>query len=181
MAQTAPHAWVPITALMVAGAGTGVFALAGLRPALRAAGRTGAYAPWMLALSALALGNLLSFLQIPCQSGVACSSHQAMSTFGGIQDVVGGVIVVLLLAVTPFPMARRMSAVSGWERLARPSLLVGVVLLGCYVSMGLGATTAVHGLLERVIATVGAGWTAVLAANLIRVGRSAELTKSPPS
>jgi hypothetical membrane protein len=69
MARTAPHAEIPVTLLITAGIGTMLFALLGLRPALRGAGRTAYYAPWMLAFSALGFGNVLSFLRIPCQSG----------------------------------------------------------------------------------------------------------------
>jgi hypothetical protein len=169
MARTAPHALVPLVTLMLAGAGTAAFALAGLRPALAAAGRVAAYAPWFLGFSALGLGNLLSFAQIPCQAGVGCTLHQAMSGFGGTVDATGGVIVAIVAAVAPFPMARRMRNVAGWQRLARPSLLAGVMMFTCLVASGLGATAPVHGLLQRAAATTGAIWAAVLAANLIRV------------
>ncbi|GII33040.1 DUF998 domain-containing protein [Planotetraspora mira] len=177
MARTAPHAEVPVILLVAAGIGTMVFALLGLRPALRAAGRTAFYAPWMLALSALGFGNVLSFLQIPCQSG-ACGTHAAMSTFAGVQDVVGGVIVVTLLAISPFPMSRRLKETPGWQQLAVPSLLTGVAVMASYIAFGLHSTAAVHGLLERAVATIGSGWTAVLAVNLIRTARRPEKSDS---
>jgi hypothetical protein len=173
MARTAPHALVPLVTLMLAGAGTAVLALAGLRPALAAAGRVAVYAPWFLGLSALGLGNLLSFAQIPCQAGVGCTLHQAMSSFGGTVDATGGALVAVMAAVAPFPMARRMRRVVGWQRLARPSLLAGAAMFACLVASGLGATAPVHGLLQRAAATIGATWAAVLAANLIRVSRGA--------
>jgi Protein of unknown function (DUF998) len=172
MARTAPHALVPLVTLMLAGAGTAVFALAGLRPALAAAGRTAVYAPWFLAFSALGLGNLFSFAQIPCQAGVGCTLHQAMSGFGGTVDATAGSIVAVMVVVTPFPMARRMRGVAGWQRLARPSLLAGAAMFACLVAMGLG-TSPVLGLAERAGATIGAIWAAALAANLIRVSRGA--------
>jgi hypothetical protein len=171
MARTAPHALVPLGTLMLAGVGTAVFALAGLRPALAAAGRVAVYAPWFLGLSALRLGNLLSFAQIPCQAGVNCTLHQAMSGFGGTVDATGGVIVALMAAVAPFPTARRMRNVPGWQHLGRPSLLAGAATFACLVASGLGPTAPVHGLLQRAAATIGATWAAVLAANLIRVSR----------
>jgi hypothetical protein len=165
--------------LMLAGVGTAVFALVGLRPALAAAGRVAVYAPWFLGLSALGLGNLLSFAQIPCQAGVGCTQHQAMSGFGGTVDATGGVIVALIGAVAAFPMARRMRNVAGWQRLARPSLLAGAAMFACLVASGLGATTPVHGLLQRAAATIGNVWVAVLAANLIQVSRRAAPRPSP--
>ena len=73
-AVTAPHAWFPITCFAIGGLGTFAFATFGLRPALSAAGTTAAYAPWLLALAALALGN--SFPQIPCRlADPGCSAH----------------------------------------------------------------------------------------------------------
>jgi hypothetical membrane protein len=170
MARTAPHAEVPVIVLIAGGIGTMLFALLGLRPALRAAGRTAFYAPWMLAASALGFGNVLSFLQLPCQSG-ACGTHAAASTFAGAQDVIGGVIVITLLAISPFPMSRRLKETPGWQRLAVPSLLTGVAIMASYIAFGLHSTAAVHGLLERAVATIGSGWTAVLAVNLIRTAR----------
>ncbi|GII52708.1 hypothetical protein Pth03_10970 [Planotetraspora thailandica] len=173
MARTAPHAEVPVTLLIAAGIGTMLFALFGLRPALRAAGRTAFYAPWMLAFSALGFGNILSFLQIPCQSGV-CGAHQATSTFAGAQDVIGGVVVVTLLAISPFPMSRRLKETPGWQRLGGPSLLTGLAVMASFIAFGLHSTAAIHGLLERAVATIGSGWTAVLAVHLIRTARQPE-------
>jgi hypothetical protein len=173
MARTAPHAFVTLVILMLAGIGTGFFALGGLRPALAPAGRVAPYAPWFLGLSFLGLGSLLSFAQIPCQAGVGCTLHQAMSGFGGTVDLTGGAAVALIGAVAPFPMARRMRSVAGWQRLARPSLLAGVVTLTCLVASGLGAAAPAQGLLQRAAATAAAIWAAVLAANLIRVSRAA--------
>jgi len=173
MARTAPHAEVPVTLLIAAGIGTMLFALLGLRPALRAAGRTAFYAPWMLAFSALGFGNVLSFLQIPCQTGV-CGPHQAASTFAGAQDVIGGVVVVTLLAISPFPMSRRLKETPGWQRLGGPSQLTGLAVMACFIAFGLHSTAAIHGLLERGVATIGSGWTAVLAVHLIRTARQPE-------
>jgi len=64
-AATAPHAWFPIACFAAGGLGTFGFAVFGLRPALAAAGKAAACAPWILACSALALGN--SFPLIPCR------------------------------------------------------------------------------------------------------------------
>lgn len=176
MAKTAPHALVPLVTLMLAGAGTAVFALAGLRPALAGGGRVAGYAPWLLAFSALGLGNLFSFAQIPCQDGVGCTMHQAMSGFGGTVDATAGSIVAVMVVVTPFPMARRMRGVAGWQQLARPSILAGAAMFACLVAMGLGASP-VLGLAERAGATIGNVWAAVLAANLIRVSRGAAVDR----
>lgn len=109
----------------------------------------------------------------PCQAGVGCTVHQAMSGFGGTVDLTGGVVVALMAAIAPLPMARRMRRVAGWQWLARPSALVGVVTFTCLVASGLGAASPAQGLLQRAAAIAGAVWAAVLAANLIRVSRAA--------
>jgi len=62
-AASAPHAWFPIARFALGGLGTFTFVVFGLRPAMAGAGTIAAYAPRMLAVSALALGN--SFPQIP--------------------------------------------------------------------------------------------------------------------
>lgn len=164
---------------MLAGLGTAVFALVGLRPVLAPAGRVAVSAPWFLGLSALGLGNLLSFAQIPCQAGVGCTVHQALSGFGGTVDATGGALVAVMAAVAPFPMARRMRRVANWQWLVRPSLLAGAAMFGCLLASRLDATTPVHGLLQRAAATTGAIWAVALAANLIRVSREAAADKPP--
>jgi hypothetical protein len=93
-------------------------------------------------------------------------------------DATGGGIVAVMVCVAPFPMARRMRDVAGWQRLVRPSLLAGAAMFACIVTMdlgvaGLGAAASVLGLVERVGATIGNIWAAVLAVNLIRVSRGA--------
>lgn len=62
-ARTAPHVWFPIACFALGALGTFGFVMFGLRPALGGAGKIAAFAPWMLAFAALALGN--SFPLIP--------------------------------------------------------------------------------------------------------------------
>jgi threonine/homoserine/homoserine lactone efflux protein len=71
-------------------------------------------------------------------------------------------------------MSRRLKEAPGWQQLGAPSLLVGVAVMASYIAFGLHSTAAVHGLLERTVATIGSGWTAVLAVQLIRTARRPE-------
>lgn len=48
-AATAPQVWFPIACFAIGGIGTFAFAVFGLRPALTAAGKVAAYAPWCVA------------------------------------------------------------------------------------------------------------------------------------
>ena len=107
-AATAPHAWFPITCFAIGGLGTFAFATFGLRPALSAAGTTAAYAPWLLGLAALALGN--SFPQIPCRlADPGCSPHHQLHSPGGMTDAIVSGAAFLVLVLTPFPMWRRLA------------------------------------------------------------------------
>ena len=92
---------VPVACFAVGGLGTFGFAVFGLRPALGRAGTIAAYAPWMLAVAGLAIGN--SFPLIPCQRIVAgCTAHVQLHSPGGMTDAIVATIAFLVLAVTPF-------------------------------------------------------------------------------
>ena len=65
-AASTPHMWFPVACFAFGGVATFCFAVFGLRPALAAAGKLNARAPWMLAVSTLALGN--SFPLVPCSA-----------------------------------------------------------------------------------------------------------------
>ena len=91
----------PVPVPLVGGLGTFGFAVFGLRPALGRAGTIAAYAPWMLAVAGLAIGN--SFPLIPCQRIVAgCTAHVQLHSPGGMTDAIVATIAFLVLAVTPF-------------------------------------------------------------------------------
>ncbi|HMK96333.1 MAG TPA: hypothetical protein VK425_02240, partial [Acidimicrobiales bacterium] len=86
-AATAPHVWFPVACFAFGGAATFCFAVFGLRPALASAGKINAHAPWMLALSTLALGN--SFPLIPCSTAQAgCTPQHQLHSPGGLTDAV---------------------------------------------------------------------------------------------
>jgi hypothetical protein len=72
-------------------------------------------------------------------------------------------------------MSRRLKETPGRQRLSGPSLLTGLAVMACYIAFGLHSTAAIHGLLERAVATIGSGWTAVLAVHLIRTTRQPEI------
>ena len=97
--------------LRAGGLGTFAFVVFGLRPALAGAGSIAAYAPWMLAVSALAPGN--SFPQIPCRlADPGCTANYQLQSAGGLTDAVVASTAFAVLAITPFPLWRRF-AVNG--------------------------------------------------------------------
>jgi Protein of unknown function (DUF998) len=168
-AATAPHVWFPIACFAVAGVATFGFAVFGLRPALSAAGKVAWFAPWMLAWSALALGN--SFPLIPCQlSDRGCSPAFQLGSPGGLTDTIVAGTAFLVLVITPFPMLRRLDVIPRWRRL-KP-IMLGSLIVGaaCYVLLAISSslpTTPAIGLIERVLAISCSAWIGALAINLI--------------
>jgi hypothetical protein len=168
-AATAPHVWFPIVCFAAGGVGTFCFTVLGLRPALGAAGRVGARAPWMVALAALALGN--SFPLIPCRlSDVGCSATAQLLSPGGLTDAILATAGLLAWVAAAFPMAQRLALVPEWRRM-KPVMLAARV--AGPVSFGLLAVTSAagvwQGLAERILVTVCVVWILALALNLIAV------------
>ncbi len=166
-AATAPHVWFPITCFAIGGIGTFAFAVFGLRPALAGAGKVAAYAPWMLACSALALGN--SFPLIPFRlidPGVTAARQ--LHTTGGLTDALVSGIAFLVLALTPIPLARRLAVLPEWRRLVPFTKVVRVLAPACYIAMGISSNVgSVQGLVERILVSVCVIWLAMLAVGLI--------------
>jgi Protein of unknown function (DUF998) len=168
-AHGAPHAWFLITAQLLAGAGTIGFALFGLRPALAPAGSTARYAPWMLAVGSVAY--LVIWPRLPCRlADAGCSVHQHLLSAGGLTDAIGSGLLIAVLAMTPFPLWRRLRDLPEWQR-ARPIMiaarLLGPVLVIATAAQGLYAPGAQEGILERVLALLTAIWIGTLAVILL--------------
>jgi hypothetical protein len=168
-ASTAPHVWFPIAAFALAAVATFAFAVFGLRPALAGAGKRAWFAPWMLAFSALALGN--SFPLIPCRlSDQGCTPSFQLNSPGGLTDAIVSGLAFFVLVITPFPLWRRLAMVPGWRRL-RPILFaataIGPIL---YVLLAISSNEAsmpALGLIERALAATCTLWIGALAVNLI--------------
>jgi hypothetical protein len=168
-ASTAPHVWFPIASFVLAGVATFAFAVFGLRPALAGAGKRARFAPWMLAFSALALGN--SFPLIPCRlSDPGCTPSFQLNSPGGLTDAIVSGLAFFVLVITPFPMWRRLANLPGWRRL-RPVLLAaaigGPILFVLLAVSSSEPSMPDVGLIERVLATTCTLWISSLAVNLI--------------
>ena len=165
-AATAPHVWFPVVFFAVGGLGTFGFAIFGLRPALAGVSSSAA---WKIGLSGLALGN--SFPLIPCQlSAYACTATSQLLSVGGLTDALLSGVALWVLAITPFPMARRVSSLPGWKSLKPILLVAGVVTPALYGLLALTLFTGVwQGLAERGLVVVCQLWICLLAGNLIRV------------
>lgn len=172
-ARTAPHVWFPIAAFALAAIATFAFAVFGLRPALAGAGKRASFAPWMLAFSALALGN--SFPLIPCRlSDPGCTPSFQLNSPGGLTDAIVSGFAFFVLVITPFPLWRRLATLPGWQRL-RP-ILLAATLIGpiLYVLLAISSNEAsmpALGLIERALAVTCTLWIGALAVNLILESR----------
>ena len=172
-AATAPHVWFPILCFALGALGTFGFAVFGLRPALARAGKRAAFAPWMLAISALALGN--SFPLIPCRlSDPGCTASVQLLSPGGLTDAIVAGLAFLGLAFTPIPLWRRLAVMPSWRRLKPVMFAARVLGPAFYVLLGISSSTTsmpAVGLIERILATTCVLWIAALAVNLMALSR----------
>lgn len=165
-ATSAPHPWVLLVPMGLAGAGTIAFALAGLRRGLAADTRAGQLGPWLLACSALGLGSVSDvFFRLDCHAAVGCTPA---STPAVIIHLVMGTVTFLVLVVAPFVMARRLRRVPEWGDLAGPSVATGVLLLVGLAASLVPAVAPIAGLVQRGMALLAAIWIAMLALRLYR-------------
>jgi hypothetical protein len=166
-AANAPHVWFPIICFAIGSLGTFGFAVFGLRPALCKAGKVAIFAPWMLAVAGLAIGN--SFPLIPCQVALpSCSASHQLNTPGGITDAVVATIAFLVLAFTPIPLWRRLKVLPEWRHLKSVMLAAGILGPVSFVLLGIASSANVaDGLAERVLTTICVLWIAALAVTLV--------------
>jgi hypothetical membrane protein len=165
-AATAPHAWFPIACFAAGGLGTFGFAVFGLRPALGRAGKIAAYAPWMLAVAGLAIGN--SFPLIPCQRIAAgCTAHVQLHSPGGMTDAIVATIAFAVLVATPFPLWRRLKALPEWRRLRPVMMAARIIGPICFILLVVFSDSGPAGLAERILAATLFLWISALAITLI--------------
>jgi hypothetical membrane protein len=172
-AATAPHVWFPIACFAVGGLGTFCFAVLGLRPALAKAGRVDAYAVWMLAFSALALGNSFPLIPFRLVDPGATAARQLHSA-GGLTDAIVSSIAFLVLVLTPIPLGRRLARVPEWRRLVPVMKAARYLGFAAFIALSLSSMADVaQGLAERVLVTVCMLWIVALAGRLISISRHA--------
>jgi hypothetical protein len=127
----------------------------------------------MLACAALALGN--SFPLIPCRlADPGCTAHHQLVSPGGLTDAIVASIAFLLLALTPFPLWRRLKVLPSWQPLKPVMIAARVTGPACFLLLAISsdADTA-QGLTERILATSCVLWMSTLAVTLISVSRHA--------
>ena len=162
-AVTAPHAWFLVALLTSCGAATVGLAWFAVRPALAPAGRRATVGSVLLAVSIFGLGDLLSPLeQEACQrADPACSPADQLANLGGTLDGLLSTIGLVALVPAGFLLASAMRRLPVWSRCAAPTRVLTVAFVVAFLATGL--LGGLGGLLERLLAAVGAAGIALLA------------------
>jgi hypothetical protein len=179
-AVTAPHPWLLLIPQTLAGCAAIGFALFGLRPALAEAGRRGWTGPWLAALSAVQDLSDGAF-RPDCRAADGCTQAQATASWEGQVHAGVGLICILLLVISPFVLARRFRRLPDWRDLAGPSVAVGILLVIGVLGVAAAGTAPIHGLIQRVVATLGAAWGIALAVRLRRLAQRERPEPEVPS
>ena len=162
----APHGWFLVGCITLAGAGTVLFALLGVRPALRQAGWPATVGALLLAVSILGLGDLLTpFEREGCRlADPGCTAAAQVANSGGRLDAILSGFGVLFLIACGFFLAEAMKRLPGWRTLAWPARWSSIALI---VLATLNASP-VGGLFERLLAAAAALAVAGLALAVVR-------------
>jgi Protein of unknown function (DUF998) len=134
-ALTARSPWVMLTAQGIAGTLIILFALFALRPALKVSGRGPALGAWLLAASLIGLDNLSDvFFRLDCRAAdQGCTAAAAASSWHGRVHLAVGLLSGISTIAAPYVLAARMRHADGWRDLARPTILVGSLLVAVLV------------------------------------------------
>jgi hypothetical protein len=172
-AVTAPHAWFLVVVLTLSGAVTIVFAWLCVWPSLRAGGWSARVGSILLALSVFGLGDLLTpFERLACRiADPGCTAADQTTNVGGTLDALLTTAGFAFFVAAGFFLAGAMGNTTDWRGWVRRTNVFTVAVLVLFVATGAFATSAVGGLLERLVAALGAAGIAVLALEIARRDR----------
>src|ERR1035437_1450338 len=126
---------------------------------------------WMLAFSALALGNTFPLLPFRLVDPGA-TAHAQLFSAGGMTDAIVSSIGFIVLIITPFPLWRRLAAVPRGRRLKPVMMAARIVGPICWILLGISSSLGyAEGLMERILVTVCVLWMGALAVTLLSVSR----------
>lgn len=154
-ALTAHHAWIPLASEGIAGAVTIAFAVWALRPSLAGPGLPSPVSALFVALSLPALDDLGDvFFRLDCRAADAgCSMSKAAASWHGKAHLVVFAIAALATVIAPFALAHRMQRLDTWRDAARPTRLLGTLIVAVLLVIGAFSGTAAQGAAQRVGAT----------------------------
>jgi hypothetical protein len=171
-ALTAPGALFLVVVFTLCGAAGIAFAVRSVWPALRAGGRWFAgIGSTLLCLSVFGAGDLLSVTErLACRiADPGCSATAQVASSGGRMDDLLTTIGIPVFVLGGFFLAAAMKRIPGWKRWAWPTRWTMIALfLLTFAAAFPSSVTGAGGLLERLVAAVGAGWIALLALGIRR-------------
>jgi hypothetical protein len=164
-AVTAPHGMFLVVVITLCGIGTVLFALLSLWPSLRASGWPAAVASILLALSIYGLGDSLTpWEREACRlADAGCSPSDQMANAGGALDGILSTIGIFLFIGAAFFTAEAMKRTPGWQGWAWPARWVGITFVVLLFALIASEALDIGGLLERMVAAVGAVGIAAVA------------------
>ena len=174
-AVTAPHAWFLISVLTLSGAVTMVFAGLCVWPSLRSGGWSARVGSILLALSVFGLGDLLTpFERLACRiADAGCSAADQTANLGGTLDTLLTTAGFAFFVAAGFFLAGAMGNTRDWRSWVRPTNVFTIAVLVLFVATGVFSQSPVGGLLERLVAALGAVGIALLALEIARRNRPA--------
>ncbi len=169
-AVTAPNGLVLVVVFTICGTLVILFALLSLLPALRSAGWTAVVGAILLALSIFGLGDLLSpFERLACRlADPGCTSGSQIANAGGATDAVVSTAGIILFIAAAIFLSVAMQKTDGWRAWVWPTRVVAIVVIAVFFAEGLLGASGIGGLLERILAAVGAISIGLTAAKISR-------------
>ena len=169
-AVTAPGALVFVIVFTITGAVTILFALITVWRTFRSAGWTALVGSILLALSIFGLGDLLTpFERLACRlADPGCTPAAQVANVGGTLDVILSTIGVVLFIAAAVFLSVAMTNTSGWRSWVWPTRAVAAAVLAVFLADGALSGSGLTGLLERILAALGALAIALLALELAR-------------
>ena len=161
-ALTAHHATAARLIVGIAGAVTIAFALLVLRPSLRSAAGREPVGTWLVALSLPGFDTMSdAFFRLDCRAAdTGCTMAEATASWHGKAHIACFVIAALATVAAPFVLAHRMRRVDGWQDLAVPTRIFGVLTIVALAVTGASTGTAAQGWTQRgaiVLVALGIG------------------------
>ena len=169
-AVTAPGALVFVVVFTVTGAITILFALITVWQTFRSGGWTALVGSILLALSIFGLGDLLTaFERLACRlADAGCTASSQLANTGGMLDAILSTIGILLFIAAAVFLSVAMTNTSGWRSWVWPTRAVAAAVLAVFLADGALSGSGLTGLLERILAALGALAIALLALEIAR-------------
>ena len=169
-AVTAPGGLVLVVVFTITGAVTILFALLVVLRTFRSAGWSAIVGSILLALSVFGLGDLLTaFERLACRLvDPGCTAASQLSNVGGKLDTILTTTGIGLFIAAAVFLSVAMAKVEGWSSWVWPTRAVATAVLAVFLADDALLGSGLDGILERVLAALGAVSIAVLAAEIAR-------------